>query len=87
MPNGSEPESSPTVEPPVEDKFSAPVARTILERLRDINIPLSQEVLELVAKTPVAQIERNVSALEEEAAIKGLNSPIAALKYFVISNC
>lgn len=87
MPNGSEPESSPTVELPVEDKFSAPVARTILERLREMNIPLSQEVRALVAKTPVAQIERNVSALESEAATKGLKSPIAAFKYFVANNC
>ncbi len=87
MRNGSQPESSPTMEPPVEDKFSAPVARTILERLRDMNIPLNQEVRALVAKTPVAQIERNVSALEEEATTKGLKSPIAALKYFVINNC
>jgi len=78
---------SPTVEPPVEDKFSAPVARTILERLRDMNIPLSQEVRSLVAKAPVAQLERNISALEEEAATKGLKSPIAAFKYFVANNC
>lgn len=83
--------------PLVEDKFSAPsinrrlvgppVVRTILERLRDLNIPLSQEVRSLVAKTPVAHMERNISALEESAATKGLKSPIAALKYFVANNC
>jgi len=87
MQSSNEQESSPPVEPPVEDKFSAPVARTILERLRDMNIPLSQEVRALVAKIPVAQLERNVSALEEESATIGLKSPIAALKHFVANNC
>ncbi len=87
MQSSNEQESSPPVEPPAKEKFSAPLARTILERLRDINIPLSQEVLELVAKIPVAQLERNVSALEEESATIGLKSPIAALKYFVANNC
>jgi len=87
MPSSNEQESSPPVEPPVEDKFSAPVARTILERLRSLGIPLSSEVRSLVRRTPVAQLERNVSALEEEATTKGLKSPIAALKYFVANNC
>ena len=87
MQDDSEQQSSPTVEPVEKSKFSAPVARTILERLREMNIPLSQEVRTLVANTPVAQLERNIKALEEEAATKGLNSPIAAFKYFVAYNC
>jgi len=85
--DNDEPKSSPAIEPLVEDKFSAPIARAILERLRSLNIPLSEEVRSLVAKTPEAQMERNVSALEEEATTKGLKSPIAAFKYFVTHNC
>lgn len=87
MQDSDEPESSLTAEPPVSDKFSAPIARTILERLRDMNIPLSQEVRALVAQTPEQRIECNVTALEEEAATLGLKSPIAAFKYFVTNNC
>jgi len=87
MQDNDEPKSSPPIEPLVEDKFSAPIARAILERLRSLSIPLSSEVRSLVAQTPIAQLERNVSALEEEAATKGLKSPIAAFKYFVINNC
>jgi len=87
MQDDSESSPSPAIEPLVEDKFSAPIARAILERLRTLGIPLSSEVRSLVAKTPIAQLERNVSALEEEAATKGLKSPIAAFKYFVINNC
>ena len=83
MQDSGEPESSPAV----EDKFSAPVARAILERLRHLGIPPTTEVRSLVAKTPETQLERNISALEEEAATKGLKSPIAALKYFVTHNC
>jgi hypothetical protein len=71
----------------VEDKFSAAVARTILERLRSLEIPITKEVRSLITKTPDTQIERNVSALEEEAATKGLKSPIAAFKYFISNNC
>ncbi len=77
----------PPIEPAVEDKFSAPIARAILERLRSLSIPLSSEVRSLVAKTPIAQLEHNVSALEEEATTKGLKSPIAAFNYFVSNNC
>ncbi len=77
MQDDKEQESKQAIKPSDDDKFSAPVARTILERLRDMNIPLSQEVLELVAKTPVAQIERNVSALEEEAATKGVTKRLS----------
>jgi len=87
MQDESEPSPSPAIEPLVEDKFSAPIARAILERLRSLSIPLSSEVRSLVAKTPIAQLERNVLALEEEAATKGLKSPIAAFKYFVVNNC
>jgi len=87
MQNDSEPEPSLPVEPAVKDKFSAPLARAILERLRSLSIPISEDVRSLVAKTPVEQLERNVSALEEEAATKGLKSPIAAFKYFVINDC
>ncbi len=87
MQDESESSPSPPIEPAVEDKFSAPIARAILERLRSLGIPLSSEVRSLVAKTPEAQLERNVSALEEEAATKGLKSPIAAFKYFVLNNC
>ncbi len=87
MQDDSESSPSPPIEPAVEDKFSAPIAQAILERLRSLSIPLSSEVRSLVAQTPIAQLERNVSALEEEAATKGLKSPIAAFKYFVINNC
>ena len=87
MQDGSEQQSSSPIEPPRERKFSAAVTLTILERLRTLSIPLSEEVRSLVAKTPEAQMERNVSALEEEAAFKGLKSPIAAFKYFVMNNC
>jgi len=79
-------QSASTVEPPVESKFSAPVA-SILERLRLLEIPLSEEVRSLVAKTPEQRLEPLVSALEEAAATKGLKSPIAAFKYFVTNNC
>ncbi len=87
MQDSDEPESSPPIEPAVEDKFSAPIARAILERLRSLSIPLSSEVRSLVVKTPVEQLEHNVSALEEESATKGLKLPIAAFKYFVLNNC
>jgi len=87
MQDNDEPKSSPAIEPLVKDKFSAPLARAILERLRSLSIPLSSDVRSLVAKTPVEQLERNVSALEEEATTKGLKSPIAAFNYFVTHNC
>lgn len=80
-------ESSLLSEPTIEERFPAAVARTILERLRDLNIPPTQEVRSLVAQTPEAQLERNVSALEEEAATKGLRSPIGAFKHFIKNNC
>lgn len=82
-----EQETSLPAEPPTENKFSAAVAQTILERLRHLDIPLSAEVRSLVAQTSEAQMERNISALEEEAATKGLKSPIAAFKYFISNNC
>jgi len=87
MQDVDEPESLPPIEPVVESKFSAPIARTILDRLRHLDISPATEVRSLVAKTPEVQLERNISALEEEAATKGLKSPIAAFKYFVIHNC
>jgi len=87
MQDGDESSASPTVEPPVEAKFSAPVARDLLERLRHLNVPLTFDVRSLIAKTSEAQLEPNISALEEEAATKGLKSPIAAFKYFVMNNC
>ncbi len=83
----NEGESSPPVEPPTQNKFSAAVARTILERLRSLGIPPTTEVRSLVAQTPIAQLKSNISALEEESASKGLKSPIAAFKYFVTNNC
>ena len=82
-----EPEPIPAIEPPGVDKFSPGVARTILERLRNLGIPPTTEVRSLVARTPDSQLERNVAALEEEAVAKGLKSPIAAFKYFVANNC
>jgi len=85
--NALEPESSPPLEPSIESKFSAPSSRTILERLRSLSIPPTTEVRSLVARTPETQLERNVLALEEEAVAKGLISPIAAFKYFVVNNC
>jgi len=87
MQDSNESESPLSIEPSGDDKFSAPIARAILERLRSLSIPLTTDVRSLVAKTPVTQLERNVSALEEEAATKGLKSPIAAFKYFVTHNC
>lgn len=86
MQNAQQQEPSPP-EAAVEDKFSAALARTVLERLRSLDIPMSEEVRALVAKTPDTQMERNISALEEEAATKGLKSPVAAFKYFVNKNC
>jgi len=82
-----EPLKDRAVEPPVESSFSTAVVRTILERLRTLGIPSTTQVRTLVAQTPEPQIERNISALEEEAQIKGLKSPIAAFKYFVVNNC
>lgn len=70
-----------------KEKFSAAVARDFLERLRNLDVPLTFEVRSLVAATPEAKLTRNVSALEEEAATKGLKSPIAAFKHFVKNNC
>lgn len=58
-----------------------------MERLRDLDIPLTQEVRAIIAQTPEAQLERNVLALEEEAATKGLRSPIGAFKHFIKNNC
>lgn len=48
-----------------------------------------EEVRLLVQNTLLAlsQIKCNVSAQEEEAASKGLKSPIAAFKYFVKNDC
>ncbi len=86
MQNAQQQESSPP-EPAIEDKFSAAVTRTFLERLRNLDIPISEEVRSLVAKTPDTQMERNISALEEESVTKGLKSPVAAFKYFVSNNC
>ena len=87
MQYSEQPQSSSTAEPPVKDKFAVAVARTILERLRSLGISQITEVRKLIAQTEAAQLERNVSALEEETTIKGLNSPIAAFKYFVSNNC
>jgi len=87
MQDSDEPQHKPPIEPVVESKFSTPIARAVLERLRTLGIPLNSEVRSLVAKTPQEQLERNVSALEEESATKGLHSPIAAFKYFMAHNC
>ena len=87
MQNAHQQELSPPPEATVEDQCSAAVARTILERVRSLNIPISEEVRSLIAKTSDTQMECNVSALEEESANKGLKSPIAAFKYFVSNNC
>ena len=87
MQNALEPESSPPLEPSISSKLDAPDPRTTLERLRTLGISLTTDVRSLVAKTPDSQLERNVLALEDEAATKGLKSPIAAFKYFVTHNC
>jgi len=55
MQDSNEQEASPPIEASVEEKFSAPVARSILERLRTLSIPPTTEVRSLVAKTPQAQ--------------------------------
>ena len=70
-----------------ETKFSAGLARNFLQRLRDLNVPLTEDVRLFVRKTPVSQLERNICALEEEAQSKGLRSPIAACKHFIKNNC
>jgi hypothetical protein len=80
-------DSKPVEKPSDKEKFSATIARTVLERLGNLNIPPTQEVRSLVAQIPEAQLERNISALEEEAATKGLKSPIGAFKYFIKNNC
>jgi len=87
MQNGSEQQSSPPMQPPAQKEFSPAVTRCFLERLRSLSVPLTNDVRSLVAQTPEAQMERNVSALEEEAATQELKSPIAAFKYFVANNC
>ena len=80
-------ETSLPAEPRGETKFSAAVARDFLQRLRNLGVPLTEEVRGLVQKTPETQLLRNVSALEEEAQTKGLRSPIAACKHFISNNC
>jgi len=82
-----EQESPPPIETSAQNKFSAPIARDLLERLRNLNVPLTNDVRSLIARIPEERLERNVSALESEAATKGLKSPIAAFKYFVANNC
>lgn len=68
-------------------KSPTAVTRCQLARLRSLGVPLTSDVRALIAQTPEPRLERNISALEEEAATKGLKSPIAALKYFVAHNC
>lgn len=85
--NDGNQDSKPVKQSPDKEKFSAAITRTVLERLRDLNIPPTQEVRSLVAQTPEAQLDRNISALEEEAATKGLKSSIGAFKYFIKNNC
>lgn len=71
-----------------ETEFSADrKARNFLQRLRDLNVPLTEEVRELLRKTPLIHLERNILALEEESVAKGLKSPIAACKHFIKNNC
>lgn len=70
---------------PTPEPDSAPFS--IEERLRNLHIPLTQEVRAILAKSDNGQMERNISALEEENARTGLKSPIAAFKYFVANNC
>lgn len=78
---------SPKTEHKRETNFSAAATRDFLRRLRDLNVPMTEEVRGLVQKTPETQMERNVSAMEEESHAKGLRSPIAAFKHFVKNNC
>lgn len=87
MQDTKEQEFSPPLKPLTENKFSAAVVRTILERLQDLGIPPTTEVRSMVQKTKEAQLERNVLALEEEAVTKGLHKSFAAFKYFVSNNC
>ncbi len=82
-----EPETAPASEPTHEEKLSAADRDAFFKRLRSLNITLTQEVRSLVRDTSPAQLERNIAALEEEAATKGLKTPIGALKHFVSNNC
>ena len=82
-----EPETAPESEPADEGELSAAARDAFFKRLRSLDITLTQEVRSLVAKTPKAQLERNIAALEEEAATKGLKTPIGAFKHFVANNC
>jgi len=80
-----EQESSPTMEPPVKE-FSAAKTRELLQRLRNLGVPLTADVLHLVSQTPEVQLALNITALEEEAEAKGLRSPLAAAKHFIKNN-
>ncbi len=68
-----------------EDKPSADV-EFCFQRLHRLDVPLTETVRLLVQKTPLEQLERNISALEEEAVAKGLRVPAAAFQCFVKSN-
>ena len=82
-----EPEVAPEPEPTDEEKLSAAARDEFYKRLRSLDIKLTQEVRSLVRDTPPAQLERNIAALEEEAATKGLKTPVGAFKHFVSNNC
>ena len=82
-----EPEVAPESEPEDEEELSAAARDEFYKRLRSLDITLTQEVRSLVRDTHPAQLERNITALEEEAATKGLKTPIGAFKHFVSNNC
>lgn len=90
-----EEESPPQTELSSRDKSSAPPTETLannsqitlaLRRLRLLRIPSTKQVESLIKKTPPEQLESNILALEEEAAAKGLDKPIAAFFAAVKNN-
>ena len=82
-----EPELVEASESTGKEKLSAAARDGFYNRLRSLDITLTQEVRSLVRDTPPAQLERNIAALEEEATTKGLKTPIGAFKHFVSNNC
>ena len=66
-----------------QNKFSEPESnnsqiKQFLRRLRLLRIPPTKQVKSKIKKTPLDQLRANILALEEEAATKGLDKPLAA---------
>lgn len=75
-----------------QDKSSAAASEsnnnqiTIFHRLRDLGVVATRKVRILIKETSPDQLERNLLALEEEAAAKGLKKPVAAFMSCVEDN-